>query len=216
MDLPELPPRPQHTNIPEEKKKSLMPPPKPSRLKRTLPPGMAVSPDKIPKSRYDVIQSILAEKTWPLYFFGNSGRGKSSMAALIYAEWPYAKRTDVDATDWDREPLYWKASDITGMIADARFKNNGVRAIMSRIQMASLVVVDDIADRSATDGRRAALYDLLDWRENMPLILTGNFAPAELYDVIKDERIIGRINKGRRVEFDGPDMRQSGLPIIKV
>ena len=211
--LPQLPPRTVRRGT--EKK---LPPsaPKLSAQRRTWPSGMQVDRKRIPKYRIETVAGLLAENVWPVYFYGESGRGKSFMAALIYAEWPNVIRQDIGTIDYDREPKFLKSSDVLGEIADARFRNNGVRKLRDMIQMASLVVLDDIADRAATDARRAALYDVLEWRKVQPMILTGNFGPDELLDILKDDRIVDRIQAGRQIKFSGPSMRLSGLPIIEV
>jgi DNA replication protein DnaC len=170
----------------------------------------------IPKSRIEAINALIKQNAWPLYFFGMSGRGKSYTAAQVFAEWPYVMRRDIVIIDFEQEPIFWKANDILGEIADARFRNQGVQKIRQKCQNASLVVLDDIADRSATDARRAALYDLIEWRKDLPLILTGNFPPNELHDILKDDRVISRIQHGRQVKFGGPDLRLSNLPILEV
>lgn len=177
---------------------------------------MEIDLKKIPQSRYEAVKMLLAENVWPLYFYGEAGRGKSFMAGLIYSEWPHVKRKDLDIIDYEQEPIFWKSSDILSEVADARFRNAGIKSIRAKCQMASLIVLDDIADRAATDGRRAAFYDVLEWRGNRPLILTGNFAPNELIDILKDDRIVDRIQHGRQVKFSGTSMRLSGLPIIEV
>ncbi len=154
--------------------------------------------------------------TWPLYFFGEAGRGKSYMAALIYAEWPQKIREDSGTIDWNCEPVFWRASDISGDIANARFKGTGISDFRGQVKRASLIVLDDIADRNITDARRAALLDLLEWRDGLPLILTGNFDPNELKDVLIDDRVLDRIQKGRQIKFTGPSLRTSGLEILEV
>ncbi len=179
---------------------------------------MAVDISRIPKSRYDAIQAILAMGNWPLYFFGQSGRGKSFMAALIFAEWEQ-RIWKVDAKHeqvlWQHEPIFWKAGEIVSELLDARYRNK-TGLIKKACDEAGLIVIDDIIDRAATDARQSAILDLIEWRGNKPLILTGNFDLNELVALKVDDRIIDRIQKGRQVKFSGPSLRASELEILEV
>lgn len=181
----------------------------------------------IPQSRYEAVMECVKENTWPMYFYGESGRGKSSMAALVYAEWPHAIRTwQTGATDRkgnpevisqvlpECEPIFWTAADVIQEIIDARFHNTTAK-LRKQCKEAGLIVIDEISVVNETPARRSAIIDVMEWRENRPLILTGNFGPEGLQDIV-DNRIIDRILQGRQIKFTGPSLRLSKLPIVEV
>lgn len=157
-------------------------------------------------SRFDAITKAVAADRWPLYFFGLAGRGKSMAAAMVYSQWP---------EDGEIGPRFWPSGKIIPDLVDARF-SGGWSKIRNTVQTASLIVIDDVADRDMTDARRAALLDILNWREPKPLILTGNFNPTELTTVLKDDRLVSRILRGQQREFGGPDLRLLEMKIVTI
>lgn len=66
--------------------------------------------------------------------------------------------------------------------------------------------LDDLGIRAPTDAMRQYLFDLLEYRKDLPLVITSNLSPeglAELYD----DRIISRLTAGTVLEIDGDDRR---------
>ena len=171
--------------------------------------------------------SCVRENVWPMYFYGETGRGKTAMAALVYAEWPHVVSTwQTGALDrkgnpemfstvqTECEPVFWTAADVIQDVIDARFQNRTAK-LRKQCKECGLIVIDEISVLTETAARRSALIDVIDWRENRPLILTGNFAPEALKDIV-DNRIIDRILQGRQIKFTGPSLRLSKLPIVEV
>lgn len=197
----------------------------PKMQKRDYPPNLQVKMELIQKSRIDAIRAAVELKKWPLYFFGDVGRGKSIMAAVIYAEWEQRTRK----MEWQiepevikaYEPQFWRCSELITKLIDAKF-NHGEAKFKREYQDAGLVVLDDVADRGASDARRAALLDLMEWRKGMPLVVTGNFSPLpprgqpSLSDILNEGRTVSRILEGQVFEFDGKDLRMQSLKITRV
>lgn len=159
--------------------------------------GMEVDRTRISKPRTDAIYKAIAAGKFPLYWHGPTGRGKTFCAALIYADW----------LGW---ACFWPAAKITADIVDGQFNKN-VQPIINTIRDADLIVVDDIVDRNMTDSRCSALCDLINWRKDKPMILTGNFSPKELTKCVPSDRLVSRILSGKAQCFEGPDMRIANL-----
>lgn len=144
---------------------------------------------------------------WPWYFYGAAGRGKSSIAALVYAYWPHPGMV-----------FYWQASRVIGDLVEARL-NGGGNKILKTVKDASLIVIDDIVDRSVNDMRRIAFLDILNERAGKPFILTGNFDPKVLNSEtgpLKDDRVASRICAGTIFNFVGDDYRMKKAQIVKM
>lgn len=204
-----IPPKAQLTKAALKPMKSAPSSPQtPCALRRPFPLTKPFNRDLMAPSRYEAIAKALATGRWPLYFFGMAGRGKTIAAAMVFAEWP-------GTSDGATAPRFWPSSKILTDLVEARF-SGGVSAIRNTVNAASLLVMDDIADRNMTDARRAALLDILNWREDKPLILTSNFAPDELNAVVNDDRLVSRILAGQTLQFGGPDLRLKDTTITAI
>src|ERR1017187_633362 len=118
---------------------------------RPCPKGISVERSRVSQSRYDALKRKLDAGQWPLYFYGETGRGKTFAAAMIYAEWPAVIGAPV-------RPQFWPAAKIIGDLIESRF-SGGATAIQKTCEAAGLIVIDDIIDRNMTDARCAALLD---------------------------------------------------------
>lgn len=167
--------------------------------------GLKVDRNLFPKSRSDAIWKAINEGRWPLYFFGPAGRGKTYAAAIVCADFP-CKAIGAKM---------WPAAKIISDVLSAQF-NGGLGAIHNTVRDADLIVIDDVVDRNMTDARRGALLDIMRWRGDKPMILTGNFAPTNLGDALQDDRLVDRILGGKHLEFGGLSMRTAGAKVVKV
>lgn len=204
---------------------------------------------KFSTSRTNHLRSLLTKGQWPQYFFGESGRQKSFSAALIYAEWPLRRfktgqwingewagadrwekgvkvpdeRTFKDAANFCQ---WWTCGELYPLMTG--YENQSA-AVRQKCEDCDLIVLDDIADRNMTDARRASLLDILNWRGNKPLILTGNYDPkkyvvdpvtkkqtTELKMALQDDRLVGRILRCYHQRFSGPDLRMANLKVTDV
>lgn len=183
---------------------------------RKPPAGITIHLSQIPTSRTSIMAKLLELDHYPLYFYGLPGRGKTIMAATVFCQWP-RQFTTLGSVDWDAEPVFALASVVCGQFASARFHYENRRILSAKYRMTSLLVLDDICDRSADDNQRASLSDIMDLRRGKPTILTGNFPPDQLSkDKLLDDRVVDRIQQGRQVEFTGPSLRSSGLPVVRM
>jgi len=157
-----------------------------------------------------LMQQILACKAWPLYLWGNTGRGKTCAAALAYATW--------------QPTAYWASlAELCETLKT--FNINQTQVIQTRsgqvemtyagfwkkLRTIGLVVIDEIGTRDAAAHRYDAMLRLLDERVGCPLILTGNLNPAKQLGQVYDDRIHSRILAGTLLEVTGTDRRVHAL-----
>ncbi len=80
----------------------------------------------------------------------------------------------------------------------------------SRWATKTLVVVDEIGTRTANDVRLEAMWRLMEARQGLPTIFTGNLSASELAATF-DERIVSRLSAGTWIEVTGKDRRAEGF-----
>lgn len=157
----------------------------------------------IPRAAILKINGAITSDSWPLYFHGETGSGKSCAAACVAICWPdendglMLKRVVFATPDMLTE---W------GNFLAARD--------------ASLLVIDDVGRKWTgkpwiAENINAKMFELLNLRAGKPTIVTGNKAPAaekddDLSHAIGDGRLASRILAGGRnswIEFPNTDRR---------
>lgn len=144
-----------------------------------------------PAARTAFLSAVRGKTSWPLYFYGLQGRGKST-AALWFL-------------DHVIRGIYLTAREIV----DIEF--GGDWAMKQRLReswsRADLVVIDQFGMAGKQGpGQTQVLVDAIDKREGRPLILVSNIPPHDLSEVY-DAQIQSRVAAGTKVEFKGPDYR---------
>lgn len=157
------------------------------------------------------VVDVIRAKHWPLYIAGGAGVGKTCVAALLYQR-------------CRRQPMWLRADDLLLALATGRsskelmhvdsINEDGklVRKLVTfgqyqrRLAEVPWLFLDDLGIRSPTDAMRQYMFDLLEYRKGLPLVITSNLSPeglAEMYD----DRIISRLTAGTVLEIDGEDRR---------
>lgn len=167
-----------------------------------------------PKAR-KAINDAIKGKRWPLLLTGSVGTGKTCAAAVVYGE--YARNA---------LPMWHRADDLLLSISLGR--QNGVQVeqwdqyrevkrvvipfaqFVARAANASCVVLDDLGTRAPTESMYAALFDLLEWRRQKPLLITSNKTLPELASMY-DDRIASRLAGGTVIVMSGKDQRARGV-----
>jgi len=149
-----------------------------------------------------------------IHLWGDPGRGKSCIAALLYAGWQF-KGPDFDAARW------FRASDVVDWIIQCRMSETGSithfypdgsseeltqRKIERRVQAAGLVIFDDIGTRKATEPACEVFLNLIESRAHKFTVYTGNNPPNALAGLY-NARIASRINGGLVIPVTGKDRR---------
>ncbi len=146
---------------------------------------------------------------WPIYLWGDAGRGKSCAAAAVFSLW--------------RKPAMWisfsqlcddlnkfHTSQIVTFYSGATPVDLSKSGYWQRLKNTGLVVVDEIGTKGSSDHRFDTLLQLLELRKKRPLVLTGNLTPESIATAY-DERVLSRIYEGTVIEFIGVDHRLDGL-----
>lgn len=131
-------------------------------------------------------------KTLPIYIHGDTGRGKTCLAALLY-------RTA-------ETPLWRRCDDFLLTLATTR-TDHAYNAEIAKAKFATCLFLDDIGLRKPTEAMNQILFDLLEIRKGRPTVITSNHSPehlAELYD----DRITSRILAGTIITLQGSDRRE--------
>jgi DNA replication protein DnaC len=163
--------------------------------------GVVAEPREVAGPLQEALFLATESRRWPIYLHGNAGVGKTSAAACVYRLW--------------RRSLcfYWPAAKVVGDLVMARVDGTAGR-IKRTIEDADLIVLDDIATREPTTAQLDALYSVLLWRENKPLVITCNYSPARLSEVM-DQRIASRACRGVVIECTGKDRRLSSAMVLR-
>ena len=138
------------------------------------------------------IRAAGATKTLPIYIHGDTGSGKTSLAALLY------RTADT--------PLWRRCDDFLLTLATTR-TDASYNAEIAKAKFASCLFLDDIGLRKPTEAMNQIFFDLLEMRKGKPTVITSNHTPehlAELYD----DRITSRILAGTIITLQGVDRRE--------
>jgi DNA replication protein DnaC len=156
-------------------------------------------------------------KLW-LYLYGDTGRGKTTIAQAILTEW--AARHELPGA-W-----YVNVSTLLQGLKSSFDRRDGAplegaqlpSEILKPVRTRRLVVLDDLGtEQQAVSGwARATLYELLNHRyaERLPTIITSNLQPIAAIarfggDAIEQDRIVSRIAEmaGTPIEVAGRNFR---------
>ena len=133
-----------------------------------------------------------ASRRFPIYIHGDTGRGKTCLAALMY-------RTA-------ETPLWRRCDELLLSLATSRGEAS-YRTEMAKVSYASCLFLDDIGLRRPTEPMQQIFFDVLELRKSKPTVITSNHTPetlAELYD----DRISSRIFAGTIIALSGEDRRE--------
>lgn len=177
------------------------------RLIRPLPIDRHVSWDQVDPRVASVVVRAVDEERWPLTLCGHVGSGKTSVAALIYASWPF------------KYPKFFRMTELMSFIRSARREGcvrlPGSEQVVSesniwnvRIDRPSLLVLDDLGVRNPSPEQFEMTFQAIDMRDGRPLVLSTNHSPEMIYRVF-DQRIGSRITGGTVIEFPDVDRRMN-------
>lgn len=173
----------------------------------------------------DNILEKVQETTRGLYFCGNTGTGKTTVAITIMNEYLIARVIQHLKGDKKIEVnpvLFIKLAEFQN-IYNSQFRGtpdmqneNAVKyySLKERMKEVDLLVVDDIALRGCPEGFQNELYEIIDHRatDDSTTLFTSNVTYSELAEYV-GERIASRISGmcGNQVILKGKDNRQGGL-----
>jgi predicted ATPase len=161
-----------------------------------------------------LLRAAHAAGEWPVYLTGDVGRGKSYVAALVYARWTgtvaMARYTDLMGTAIRGA----KEGDVSHYTASGQLVEMTEGQWWKCLESLGLLIVDEIgvgiSVGNAKEWRAELFWKLLEIRHGKPLLMTGNISPDGLGEHF-DRRIQSRIIQGTVIECDGTDKRREGV-----
>lgn len=171
---------------------------------------MAV-PERVPNQIRSGLLAALETRGYPLYLHGETGTGKTCIAALLYqrflgyAAWCSCRSLLRDLAAWRADP----AHQVPWLMASGNVcRRPAANAWQDLTDPDWLVCLDDVGTRPLSDAQSEIMCDLLDAKGNSPLIVTGNHGKDDLERFL-DPRIVSRLCRGTVIEIKGNDKRES-------
>lgn len=165
------------------------------------------------------LKGAITERTWPVYLFGPAGRGKTYAMAAFYMRWPQSSKPPlwVDLQPWLSLVMKARRDGFASRKSrlDGEWRDVTEKFLLTEVDEASLVCIDDCGVRGDSDAQQSALLEVLNLRQGKPTIITGNHEPAVLHKVF-DSRIASRLMSGVMFKLTGIDRRMVGTKIIEV
>lgn len=151
-----------------------------------------------------VIGGLIRAKSWPIYIFGDQGRGKTFAMASVMKQW-------IGCAMWiDLQP-WMKKMMSKRMSPDEPHEET---RILNAIQRTSLLCIDDCGIRIDSDAQHSLLLEILNLRTGKPTIITGNYDPGYLPKIF-DSRVASRMLAGSAIKILGKDRRLVGAKVIE-
>ncbi|MCM3784370.1 DNA replication protein [Neobacillus mesonae] len=158
------------------------------------------------------------ERIKSLYLYSDSpGTGKTTSAAAVLND--YNVRHFIGSLQRNRQPLErpsyfldlnaWQTDYNLAVMMDDAEQMRQVQAVMKLATYTPFVVLDDIGVRSASEGFRAMLHAIVNYRvaNALPTVYTSNVKPDELKTIF-DRRLADRVrDMCMLIEFKGASKR---------
>lgn len=183
---------------------------------RPLPPQVpATSWKLVPPEAVREVENIIQRSRWPLYVFGQQGRGKSCLAALVHQVWS-SRAVWFDVSDLLSQVKTCRRDgsvDVAG--PDGRTFEFSEAGLFDRLANAGLLVLDDLGCRTPTDVDVEILTRGVNARAGKPLIVTSNLDAAELNKAF-GARLASRLLAGVPLCLAGSDRRLTHSQVVEV
>lgn len=181
-----------------------------------LPPQVTTANwNLVPPEAVREVERVIQQSRWPLYVFGQQGRGKSCLAALVHQVWP-SRAVWFDVSDLLSQVKTCRRDgsvDVAG--PDGRIFEFTEAALFDRLANAGLLVLDDLGCRTPTDVDIEILTRAVNARSGKPLIVTSNLKPDELNTAF-GARLASRLLAGVPLCLSGSDRRLTNTRIVEV
>lgn len=161
------------------------------------------------------VETTIMQSQWPLYLFGQQGRGKTCLAALLHQVWP-ARAVWYDVAELLANVKVCRRDgsvDVAG--SDGRAFEFSEAALFDRLANAGLLTIDDLGIRTPTDVDVEILTRAVNARAGKPLIVTSNLRPDEL-NVAFGARLASRLLAGVPLCLTGSDRRLTRSRVVEV
>lgn len=145
------------------------------------------------------IDEFNSPETKNLFFFGNTGLGKTFLSAAI-AKKIFEKGYTV---------LYYSAKQLLSMMTDYDFgRIPEKKQAYENVFDADLLIIDDLGSEQQTSFSITSFFDILNTRmlNGKKMIINTNLSAKDLHALYSD-RIYSRINEFETLKFIGDDIR---------
>lgn len=178
-------------------------------IHRAAPEGIEADWHKVRPALRKLLRESCHKGAYPIYLFGEAGRGKTAAMACVYRSWP------------DDRVRWLRVSEFVALIQRCRRDGSIVLPGSNRevgeqhlwntkVIQPALLCVDDIGLRSPTDSQFEIIFDLIDKRGTKPVIYTSNLSMKQVHETY-DNRIASRLLRGQPIEITGDDRRLSNV-----
>lgn len=161
-----------------------------------------------------VFRQAARHNCWPVYLWGEAGRGKTSAAAVVYRKWRHGNAIWLTLSQFVAQVATCR-SEGKVLLPGCSYETGEAGLWRSRVEAPGLLCVDDLGIRQPTEAQFAIVYELIDRRGTRPAIYTGNLSPDQLNRVY-DGRIVSRLLRGIEVEVTGEDLRLQRSASVQV
>lgn len=210
----QLPSKPDYSAVAREKIQHVSAPAKAQtspkqQQQRPLPSGYSNARwDKVPIEARRAMNVAASNGEWPIYLWGQAGRGKTCAAACAFSLWPKPAMW-ISLSQLCDDLTKFNTSQVVTFYSGATPVDLSKSGYWQRLKNTGLVVIDEIGTRESSGHRFDSLLNLLEIRKNRPLVLTGNLSSRQITQIY-DERVLSRIYAGTVIEFVGVDHRFEG------
>lgn len=170
-------------------------------LRASKPRSIALIPSAL---RSIIAEMVEGTKPWPLTILGAIGSGKTC-AALALGDHVYGSMYETFRGHCDL--IRTAEAGKMDWYENGRGGKVHAHQIWRGYRAAPLVVIDEVGSREkVTDFQYDCLYDMLEEREYLPLLVVSNLTMAGLAANF-DERVTSRLMAGTVVTVEGDDRR---------
>lgn len=181
---------------------------------REPPEGIEADWSLVKPELQDAIREAVQAAKWPLYLFGDQGRGKTCAMAALYRKVMPAPQW-VDLQRFVRTVQRARTSDDGKVYDFSQYGSSELDLFRKFVMDTPLMLVDDVGIRSPSDSVFEVVYELVNRRGKKPAIYTSNIAPDKLHTVY-DGRVASRMLAGVAIHLTGKDRRIETLKIVEV
>lgn len=151
---------------------------------------------------------------WPIYLFGDQGRGKTCAMAALFRKVDRAPSW-VDMQRFIRNVQRTRTAEDHKIYDFTQHGSTELDLFRKFVIDPALMLVDDVGIRAPSDSAFEVVYEIVNRRGKRPAIYTSNIAPDKLHTVY-DGRVASRILAGVAIHLTGKDRRIETLRIVEV
>ena len=182
----------------------------PQNLRRDAPENLSEATwSEIKPGLRSAISETVKHQRWPLLIHGPAGTGKSCASACVYRMWnPIAYWYRLEHFVRDVQVCRSSEKKVVRHIVAGQSVYRSEAKLWEFVENPQAIwCIDDVGTKAATESAFDIIFDLIDKRTGLPMILTSNHGVEQLATVF-DARIADRLSAGTVVELTGQSRRK--------